>query len=95
VYEYEISVQHFLWKYVGLPNTIQHFRARRLLWALDIVAARAYRVSVPKNAKPTLRKKGGIDLRELKPEDFQPVSRETLGKGLARLAKQPKKKAKE
>jgi len=33
-----------------------------------------------------------INLSELRPEDFAPVKAEKIGKGLAKLAKMPKKK---
>lgn len=46
---------------------------------------------MPEKRKPKPRRKpDDINLAELKREDFAPVSKETIGKGLAKLAKAPK-----
>ena len=47
---------------------------------------------MPKQKTQPKRKSDKIDLSGLNPADFRPVSRETLGKGLVRLATVPKKK---
>ena len=60
-------------------------------WTPRDIPASFLLVSTHSN-KSSQRRKDDINLAELKPEDFKPVSREALGANLVRLAKQPKKK---